>query len=85
MNKAQEIAQKRKDEILSATKRMQAKIKAGHHRSEDYKKRLAEYDLSMELIEFTLKTGRTVKLKGEETAGGVVVSPSAGTLNMEGK
>lgn len=83
MNKHQEIAAKRKKEILYAKARIEKKIEDGHPRSDDLKKRLKEYETSLELIEFTLKTGRNVKYKepqGEET----IVSPPAGDLSLRG-
>ena len=84
LNPAQQIAKKRLEEISYSETRIQAKIEAGHPRSKDLKKRLEEYAASRELCEFTLKTGRSVKLKGEESAGGVAIAPPAGEIGLEG-
>lgn len=82
---AREIAEKRKAEIEYSSARIQAKIEAGHPRSDDLEARLAEYNASMELIDFTIKTGRPVRLKGDPTDGDVSVSPPAGSMTLEGK
>ena len=84
---ATEIAQKRKEEIEYSKARIEKKVKdmPDDKRVPGWKKRLSEYEKSMELIEFTLKTGRPVKLKGEETENGVTVNVPAGKLNAEGK
>ena len=82
-----EIAEKRKAEIEYSRKRIEGKIKANpdDSRVPAWKARLAEYDQSMELIEFTIKTGKKVLLKGEESDEGVSVVPPVGELSMEGK
>lgn len=83
MNQIQEIAQKRIDEIDYSTARIEAKIEAGHPRKGDLEARLKEYALSRDLCEFSLKTGRRVRLKGD--GEGVEIAPPAGNLKMEGK
>lgn len=84
LNTTQIIALKRTVEINAATKRIQAKIAAGHHRADDLKKRLEQYDVSMEALEIELKTGRPHKVKGLPTDGGVMVNIPPGALKMEG-
>ena len=85
MNVHQRLAAKRINEIQLATKRIQGKIDAKHPRSEDLKKRLQEYSVSMSLLEFTLEMGRPVKLKGVESENGVTVAPPSGVIKVEGK
>jgi len=85
LNRAQQIAQKRIYEINYARKRIMAKIEAKHPRTPDLIKRLEEYKKSMKLLEFTLETGRLVRLKGDETENGVTIEPPAGEITIEGK
>lgn len=79
------IAKKRKEEISYSRTRIERKIKdmPKDARVSAWEKRLSEYDQSMELIEFTIKTGKAVKLKGEESENGVVIAPPVGKLKME--
>lgn len=84
LNPVQQRAARRIEAIRQASARIQAKIDAGHPRSKDLQARLAEYARSLEHLEVEMKFGRPFRLKGEATAGGVVVTPDAGGLTAKG-
>lgn len=84
LNKHQQIALKRLVEIEYSAARMMRKISENHPRTEDLKKRLAQYQESIPLCESTLKTGRQILLKGKPTEKGVVVSVPAGAIDAAG-
>lgn len=81
-------AERRAGEILYAKERIERRLEnnPGDPRAEDLKKRLKEYDESLEIIEFTIRTGRYVTLKGgEPSESDTVVNVPTGNVNLEGK
>jgi len=86
MSKTLEIARKRKMEIEYSSKRILKKLNDSPKsiKAPLWQKRLEEYLLSMELIDFTIKTGRKVLLKGDEADGGLTISPPNGFLAAGG-
>ena len=79
MNKVQEKALYRLNAIPEARKRIEAKIAADPEspKAEGWRKRLAEYDVSIPALEYELKTGRKMQI------GGTVIEVPPGSIGLE--
>jgi len=91
MNKVQEIAKRRLEEIEGSTNRIKTKQK--HYPDDDPRQtgwatRLAEYEVSKVVLALELKSGVAVKIKNQKQmalvaamgAGDAVPPPSEGTM-----
>lgn len=85
MNEVQKRAQRRIEAIRTAQVKMQAKIDAGHPRSEALKARLAEYQTSLKALDLELSLGKPMRIKGGPSAAGVEAQPATGGMKLEGK
>lgn len=75
-------------QIAGAAARIERKLKdmPDDTRAPGWRKRLAEYALSMECINLTLKTGNMIYVSGAKPgANDTVINPPTAGLKMEGK
>lgn len=90
MDKAKVIERSnfRAAQILGAAERIKCKLKymPDDPRADGWRNRLAEYALSMECINLTLKTGNMIYVSGAKPgANDTVIKPPTAGLKMEGK
>lgn len=81
-------AERRAGEILYAKERIERRLENNPDdpRADDLKKRLKQFDESLEIIEFTIRTGRYVTLKGgEPSESDTVVNVPTGNVSLEGQ
>lgn len=87
MNHIQVRAQRRLDAIETTSVRINRKIEESpkHPKAKAWKKRIAEYAISIEHLEIELKFGKRFLVGGTPTGDGVEVALPTGSLAVEGQ